>query len=211
MAWVGLVIAVKWLRIGLQQSGVVTPLSLLISSDSERRMCRTSLMRRVALLLAWLSTLVSAHSIGWGCDQACSALADFSISPRLVAALCFLMRVSRLSLQLSPLCRTPAARDLVHQRVFVLYLHQLSADGGCRSEDFLGVVLSAYLSHVLTQCCHLGNERHCLGSSVGSFTAWGLLAIFMNASGYPFSFRTSLRWCSSACVFSPWVMVCAVF
>ena len=41
VAWVGLVIVVTWLRIGLQQSRIVTHSSLFIagSSDSERQMC----------------------------------------------------------------------------------------------------------------------------------------------------------------------------
>ena len=40
----GVVIAFTWLRIGLQQSGMVAPLSLLIS---EKWMCRGSLMSSV--------------------------------------------------------------------------------------------------------------------------------------------------------------------
>ena len=71
------------------------PSSLLISSSSVRRMCRASLMSNVVLFFAWSNTLVSSHSIGCCCPQACSAMADFSVSPHLVAALCSFMRVSR--------------------------------------------------------------------------------------------------------------------
>ena len=52
MAWARLIIALTWLRIGLQQSGMAMPSSLLISSDSERQMCRAFLMIKVILLLA---------------------------------------------------------------------------------------------------------------------------------------------------------------
>ena len=95
-----------WSRTGCQHSGMVTPSSLLISSRSVRRMCRASLMSNVVLFFAWSNTLVSSHSIGCCCPQACSAMADFSVFPRLVAALCSFMRVSR-ALFVSPIYTLP--------------------------------------------------------------------------------------------------------
>ena len=81
-------------------------------------------------------------------SQACSAMADFSVSPRLVAALCSFMRVSRALFVF--------ARYLVHnprpllQRVLVLDFCQLSAEGRCRSEYCSDVISSAYSSHIFT-------------------------------------------------------------
>ena len=150
MAWVEHII-VAWSRTGCQHSGMATPSSLLISSSLVRRMCRASLMSNVVLFFAWSNTLVSSHSIGCCCPQACSAMADFSVSPRLVTALCSFMRIS---LRLLYIYMAATARDLVHnsrlllQRVLVLYSCQLSAEGGFRSEDCSDVVSSAYLSHI---------------------------------------------------------------
>ena len=58
------------------------------------------------------------------------------------------------SLRLPYIYMATTARDLVHnsrlllQRVLVLYSCQLSAEGGCRSEDCSDVVSSAYPSHI---------------------------------------------------------------
>ena len=58
------------------------------------------------------------------------------------------------------------AMNLVHnyrllfQQVLVLDSHQMSVEGGCRSEDCLDVVSSAY---PFTQACNVGDERCCSG------------------------------------------------
>ena len=101
-----------WSRTGCQHSGIATPSSLLISSRSVRRMCRASLMSNVELFFAWSNTLVSSHSIGCCCPQACSAMqADFFVSPHLVAALCSFMRVSR-ALFVSPIYTLPQLQGI---------------------------------------------------------------------------------------------------
>ena len=83
------------------------PSSLFSSfSVSVRRMWRASLMSSVVLFAASSNTLISSQSTWWWWLQACSAMADFSSSPLLVAALCSLMRVSR-ALFVSPMYTRP--------------------------------------------------------------------------------------------------------
>ena len=91
-----------WSRTGCQHSGMATPSSLLISLRLVRRMCRASLMSHVVVFFAWSNMLISSHSIGCCCPQVCSAMADFSVSPCLVAALCSFMWVLR-ALFVSPI------------------------------------------------------------------------------------------------------------
>ena len=44
----------------------------------------------------------------------------------------------------------------------------------------------------------------CLGTPLWAFfVAWVSVSIVINGSRYSFSFKTTLRWCSSACMFSP--------
>ena len=109
MAWVELVI-VAWSRTGCQHSGIATP-SSLFSSRSVRRMCRASSMSNVVLFFAWSNTLVSSHSIGCCCPQMCSAMADFSVSPHLVAALCSFVWVSR-AFFISPMYTLPQLQGI---------------------------------------------------------------------------------------------------
>ena len=89
-------------RTGCQCSRMAMPSSLLISSRLVRWMCRAPLMSKLVLFFAWSNMLVSSHSIGCCCPQACSAMADFSVSLRLVAAQCAPLCRSR-GLYLSPL------------------------------------------------------------------------------------------------------------
>ena len=63
--------------------------SLLTSlPESGSLIWSASLMRRPVMFVASSSTRVWSHSTWWWLFQACSAIADFSSSPRLVAALC---------------------------------------------------------------------------------------------------------------------------
>ena len=59
-------------------------------------MCKASLTNRVELCLAWSRMDVLSQSRQWCSFQACSAMADFSVSPCFVAAWCSLRQVSRL-------------------------------------------------------------------------------------------------------------------
>jgi len=90
-----------------QEREMASPSSLLTRRlESVRRMYRASLTRRLVVFLASSSTLVWLHSTWWSFFQACSAIADFSSSPRLVAALCSLRRVSK-ALLVSPMYVEP--------------------------------------------------------------------------------------------------------
>ena len=60
--------------IGLQNSGMAMPSSLLIGSDSERWICTASLKSRVVLLLVWSSTLVSSHKRMDGVENSDAAM-----------------------------------------------------------------------------------------------------------------------------------------
>ena len=114
-----------WSRTGCQHSGMVTPSSLLISFRSVRRMCRAFLMSNAVLFFAQSNMLVSSHSIGCCCPQVCSAMTDFSVSPGLVAALCSLMRVSKvLFVSLIYVYMAATARDLVHNSRLLLNISQ---------------------------------------------------------------------------------------
>ena len=63
--------------------------SLLTSlPESGSLIWSASLTRRPVMFVASSSTRVWSHSTWWWLFQACSAIADFSSSPRLVAALC---------------------------------------------------------------------------------------------------------------------------
>ena len=99
-----------WSRTSCQHSRMATPSSLLIGSRLVRQMCRASLMSN-DVFFAWSNRLVSSHSIGYCCPQACSAMADFSVSPRLVAALCSFVRVSR-ALFVSPIYTWPQLQGI---------------------------------------------------------------------------------------------------
>ena len=85
------------------------------------------------LLFAWSNTLVSSHSIQCCCPQACSAMADFSVSPSGGGSV-FLYVGLESSLHLPYIHMAATARDLVHnfrlllQRVLVLDFCQLSAN-----------------------------------------------------------------------------------
>ena len=102
----------------------------------------------MVLLFAWSNTLVSSHSIRCCCPQACSAMADFSVSPSGGGSV-FLYAGLESSLHLPYIHMAATARDLVHnfrlliQRVLVLDSCQLTSEGGCRSEDCSDVVSSA--------------------------------------------------------------------
>ena len=67
----------------------------------------------INVVLGPSNTLVSSHSVGCCCPQACSAMANFSVFPRQVAALCSFMEVSR-ALFVPYIYMTATARDLVH-------------------------------------------------------------------------------------------------
>ena len=138
----------QWSRTGFQHSVMVTPSSLLISLRLVRWMCRASLLSNVVLFFAWSNTLVSSPMQYW-----------VMLSP---GVLCY----SRL------LCLSPSGGSsvlfyvglegslnssfrhkrqgiwLLLQRVLVRDSFQLSAEGGCQSEDCSDVVSSAYLSHI---------------------------------------------------------------
>ena len=60
---------------------------------------------------------------------------------------------------------------------------------------------------VFNRACHVGAVVQC--SLAGSLVLWGLLAIFMNASGYSFSCKILLKCSSSICTLPPWAMVLA--
>ena len=124
------------------------PSSLLISSRLVRRMCRASLISNVVVCSLLGPTRWSPPTAFGVVVPRRALLWQTSVSPRLVAALCSFMRVSR------ALFVSPTARNLVHnsrllQRVLVLDSCQLSAEGGCQLED-CSDVSSAYPSHIFT-------------------------------------------------------------
>ena len=64
------------------------------SAGSLREMCMVSLISKVVVWLA-RSRIRASSQRGWWClDQACSVIADFSVSPLLVAAWCSFKCVS---------------------------------------------------------------------------------------------------------------------
>ena len=72
-----------------QQQSLSRPWSLFSNSAGcLREMCMVSLISKVVVWLARLRIRVSSQRGWWCLDQACSVIADFSVSPLLVAAWC---------------------------------------------------------------------------------------------------------------------------
>ena len=78
-----------------QQQSLSRPWSLFTSSAGcLREMCMVSLISKVVVWLALLRIRVSSQRGWWCLDQAWSVIADFSVSPLLVAAWCSFKCVS---------------------------------------------------------------------------------------------------------------------
>ena len=109
-----------------QQQSMSRPWSLFSSSaESLREMCMASLIIKVVVWLVRSRVCVSSQR-GW-CflDQACSAIADFSVSPLLVDAWCSFKHVSS-ALFVSPMM------DFAHNhRISRKPLPMLSVQGLC--------------------------------------------------------------------------------
>ena len=93
--------------VATQQPGISAPLSLLINlSIGVVWMWIASLIIRSGEFLAWSNTEASSHLMGQRLFQACSAVADLSVSCFLHASLCSLSLVSR-RLVVSPMYALP--------------------------------------------------------------------------------------------------------
>ena len=158
-------------------------------------MCRASLMSSVVLFFASSSTLVSSHSIGWCCPQACPAMADFSLSPLLVAALCSFMWVLR-ALFVSPIYTWPQLQGIWYTT------HDFFSSGSW-SLTFISCPWRVNADQKTVRMLYLLHT--CLTSSLIGLLQREWTPLW--ASGYPSPSRTPLRWSSSSCMFSPWAIV----
>ena len=85
--------------------------------------------------------------LGWCCfSQACSAIADLSVSPRLVVAWCSLRRVSRLLL-VSPMYASPQLQDILGLAAACVGSHWFSGpySGGVLLSGFSPLLLWFWL------------------------------------------------------------------
>ena len=157
----------------------------LISVDqleiSEMDVYRASLMSNV--LFAWSNTLVSSHSTG-AVPRWFSAMAYFSVSPRLVAAFCSFMRVSR-ALFISPIYIWPQLQgiwyttpDFFSSGSWSLTLiscpQRMDAN---RKTVWMLYLLHSHLTSSLRPATY-GMNAVAQGSSAASVAVWGLLTVF---------------------------------
>ena len=179
---------------------------LLLLPLSEEWM--TPLMSSVVLFFACMvqHMLVSSHNNEWCCPQACSAMADFSISLCQLTAFCLLCSVF-----VSPIyiqnCKGSGTQLPTSSPVGLGSWPSSAVCGGWMLILRLFGCCSYLLHARLTLCSGL-LYWGCInavarGSSVAlSLYVWGLLSISTKASGYPFPSRSPLRWSSSACIVS---------
>ena len=152
-------------------------------------MCRVSaLMSSVVLFFAWSSTLVLSHSIGWCCPQAYSAMADFSVSPCLVAALCSLMRVSR-ALSVYLIYTWPQLQGIWYTTPNIFSSGSWSltlASYPRRMDANRKTVWMLYLLHTrltsLLRPATYGMNAVAWGSSAGSLAVWAATTVLKNYS-----------------------------
>ena len=120
------------LRVAVQQSWNSSPMSWLRQSPAGILwMWRASFSSSSLCLLAWSSTAVSSHLMGWCLSRACSATADFSSIPPSVPSIWSLISSPSTRFQPGHNCMKSGTQPWTASPSAKCLLPWLALSGGC--------------------------------------------------------------------------------